>query len=98
MTEKEELLLALSILRKHNLPVSPILEYEINERFSKQIDVSRNEEEVSIAAEPVVFEKKKIILSGNSIKERFETYLYNRKSQNTVKNYIGILNKPIRNY
>ncbi len=68
MTEKEELLLALSILRKHNLPVSPILEYEINERLSKQIDVPRNEEEVSIVAEPVVFEKKRLYFPAIPLK------------------------------
>jgi len=35
MTELDELHLALSILRKYDMPISPILEYAINEKIEE---------------------------------------------------------------
>ena len=65
MTTKEELELVLQIMKKHDLPMSPILEYAINEKL--QAGSSRSSE-ISITGEAAVEEVKDV----NYYEELFE--------------------------
>ena len=98
MTTGEELRLALNILRKYDLPVSPILEYAIKERLEKLNDTVESKDAISIVSEPLGTTESATVISGGSIQEQFEKYLYSSKSPRTARNYCGLLNKSIRLY
>ena len=53
MSISEELELILSLLRKHELPISPILEYAINEKKEALHDTSADRDNMSYVCEQV---------------------------------------------
>lgn len=103
MDEKSEMELALSILRKHNMPISPILEYAIQER----IDVlGRDDAEVENQpysdlddANPLstVADPKEPYISNLNI-EDFENHLLQTKSAATAHRYMRILDSQVREF
>lgn len=52
MKERKELELILSLIKKHNLPLSPILEYAIKERQDQYIKAESLENGVAMVCEP----------------------------------------------
>lgn len=58
MKPREELDLILSLIRKYNLPLSPILEYAVNEK--KEEYPEEKPEVVEVESEPKVEERKKL--------------------------------------
>lgn len=99
MSEKLELSEALSILRKYNMPVSPILEYAIQER----IDVLGGQNEIvevpiTSVRPPITVSKENSDYSLYSLKEGFERYLYENKTQLTARNYLRYLEICVCDY
>ena len=95
MTAQEELNLITTLLRKYNLPISPILEYAIQERISDLTSAATadDKQEAIGVAEPecqIAYD-----LGNGTIEERFEKYLCVRKSQGTAKYYTGKLGRAI---
>ena len=94
----EELSMALNVLRKYNMPVSPILEYAIQERISELGDAPMPDNQPKAAVESKPDFHIEYSPFDGSLEEKFEKYLYSKKSPSTARNYVGNLNKPIRHY
>lgn len=90
----EELELIISLIKKYNLPLSPILEYAIKEKMEsvKVFNTLRSTDSGSS------LESQAVIYHGDSIKERFRKYLFNSKSQRTARNYYSLIDGHIRKY
>ena len=94
MSPREELEMIVSLIKKYNLPMSPILEYAINEKLESFGSVSplaevQPERKTNISAD---------YNSYDSIKDQFREYLFATKSQGTARNYLKLLDGHVRRY
>ena len=85
------------LLKEFEFPVSPILEYAIKEKEEELCATYRINEDSSHV------ERSTIDIVGNpisneSLKEKFNNYLYKVKSERTARNYLYYIEKPIRIY
>lgn len=94
MPSCEELELIISLIRKYNLPLSPILEYAIKEKIESMKDLNQKE----IASSDSPKEYHTVNNSNDKLKEKFKEYLFNNKSQGTAKNYYNLIDGHIRSY
>lgn len=65
MKEREELELILNLIRKYNLPLSPILEYAIKEKMEE----NTNEEQPTTSGNDEISEKDTVVLNKKTISE-----------------------------
>ena len=99
MSSKEELELIIELIKKYNLPMSPILEYAIQEQIEKVADpnlVESVREENIIAYSPAV--DFTVAETTESINEQFLNYLYANKSARTAKSYYNLIDGHIRQF
>lgn len=94
MQAQEELELIISLIRKYNLPLSPILEYAIKEKIGSIKDIGVSEGAVSDSSS----EHNIVTYQDNNLKECFRKYLFDNKSQRTARNYYSLLDGHIRMY
>lgn len=73
MTPIEELNTILTLLRKYNLPISPILEYAINEK-KEELGLDTNSNQLAISVDESPYVKKK-----QSIQEDIDTIVLTRE-------------------
>lgn len=67
MTTKDELELVLQIMKKHDLPMSPILEYAINEKMERKNESINNIKNVSAFEEESTFDNNEQYPLGNNV-------------------------------
>lgn len=94
MKSRDELELIISLIKKYNLPLSPILEYAINEKIGSIKDFEMSESFVSESSDSDTH----ISCYGNNLKDNFKKYLFDNKSQGTARNYLRIIDGHIRRY
>ena len=99
MSSKEELELIIKLIKKYNLPMSPILEYAIQEQIEKVAHYNPVEsflEENVVVKSPVM--EFTVAETTESINERFRNYLYANKSARTARNYYSLIDGHIRQF
>lgn len=85
------------LLNEFGFPVSPILAYAIKEKEEEL----RAECQYSVTEETVEESKVAEFIdepSFDSVKEEFSYYLHKMKSLHTAKNYLYMIDKPIRDF
>lgn len=94
MQPYEELELIISLIRKYDLPLSPILEYAIKEKMESVKDFNT----LRSADSDSSLEGHAFINHSASLKERFRKYLFDSKSQRTARNYYSLIDGHIRKH
>lgn len=97
MSKIDDLHTLVRLLQEFDLPISPILEYAIKEKEEKLSAINNTIlKEVSVEEMSENTIGMDMSVTEASLKENFSKYLLKNKSRKTVRNYLYVIDNPIR--
>ena len=86
MNEREELELILSLMRKYNLPLSPILEYAIKEKIEEYPEPNENHKDIKAIDEKPLTQQTESVNQVDGIWDAFKSVQFRKKYETYLVN------------